>query len=94
MGYVKGRSVPSLVAGLAFGSIFGGCAYMINHENEKAGFRTGLHTSALLAGVMGARFIKTRAPIPGALAALSLASSAYHGKKYIEWAEADIEDGA
>ena len=93
MGYVKGRSVPSLAAGLIFGGIFAASGYMINNGREVAGFRTGLHTSALLAGVMGARFIKSRKVMPaGALAALSLISSGYHGKKYVEWAEVELED--
>ena len=92
MGYVKGRSVPSLTAGLIFGGIFVASGYMINSGREVAGFRTGLHTSALLAGVMGARFIKHRKVMPaGALAALSLLSSGYHGKKYVEWAEVELE---
>lgn len=53
-GYLKAGSKPSLIAGLAFGTLLGVGTYMtsVNPDN----FYLTLGTSTVLAGVMGKRF--------------------------------------
>jgi len=93
-GYVKGKSVPSLAAGLFFGGVFAGAGYLINNGRELDGFKTGLYSSALLSGMMGARFLKNRKFMPaGMLATVGLASCGYHGKKSVEWGLVESDEG-
>ncbi|XP_060607991.1 transmembrane protein 14C-like [Ruditapes philippinarum] len=62
MGYVKSASLPSLAAGLTFGSLAAVGAYQTS-QNRKD-IRLSLGTSATLMCVMGFRFIKTRQFMP------------------------------
>uniref|UniRef100_A0AAZ3P2F4 Transmembrane protein 14C n=3 Tax=Oncorhynchus tshawytscha TaxID=74940 RepID=A0AAZ3P2F4_ONCTS len=71
MGYVKARSVPSLAAGLLFGSLAGVGAYQISQDPTN--IWVSLVTSGALAGVMGKRFYGSRKMMPaGMMAAASL----------------------
>lgn len=71
-GYVKAASIPSLVAGIAFGGVLTGGAYMTSQDPPQPMLQLG--TSAGLAGIMGTRFIKTKKIMPaGMIAVLSLA---------------------
>lgn len=47
MGYVRGKSIPSLVAGLTFGTLYGLSAKLIN-ENKEWGVELATATSGLL----------------------------------------------
>lgn len=68
MGFVKKRSVPSLAAGLVFGSLACAGAY---HATQNPGKPyVGAGVSALLTGVMGARSVKSGQMIPGGVIAL------------------------
>jgi len=68
MGYVKKRSVPSLVAGLTFGGLAAAGAYHASANPDTP--YVGAGVSAVLGGVMGARAAKSGALMPGGLIAL------------------------
>jgi len=68
IGYLKAGSIPSLVAGLSFGSVLGVGAYMtsVNPENYYLSFGT----SAVLGSFMGYRFINSGKFMPSGLITL------------------------
>ncbi|XP_029313111.1 transmembrane protein 14C [Cottoperca gobio] len=67
IGYVKAGSVPSLAAGLLFGSLAGFGAYQIS--NDPKNVWVSLVTSGALTGVMGKRFYGSRKFMPAGLVA-------------------------
>ncbi|XP_042254734.1 transmembrane protein 14C isoform X2 [Thunnus albacares] len=67
MGYVKAGSVPSLAAGLLFGSMAGFGAYQISNDPNNVWVSLG--TSSALAAVMGKRFYGSRKFMPAGLMA-------------------------
>eukprot|EP00842_Homolaphlyctis_polyrhiza_P006994 jgi/Hompol1/884/HPOL_004018-RA len=80
MGYVKGRSVPSLVAGLTFGALYGGAGYLIAN-NKDYGIELASAASALLALSMVPRAIRTRGNVPVGLAIIGVLTSGYYFRK-------------
>jgi len=84
-GYLKAKSVPSLLAGLIVGSLYAYSSYVITEGNPATGFLIGAGTSTILFMAMGARFIKTKKPMPAGVAALGLAVGLYNAKKWSEW---------
>ena len=86
IGFAKRRSVPSLVAGLAFGAGFAAAGMMISDGKEFQGHATAATLGTVLAGAMGSRALKTGKMMPaGAVAAIGAAALAYHGKKAMDW---------
>jgi uncharacterized membrane protein (UPF0136 family) len=83
IGYIKGKSVPSLVAGLTFGTLYATSAYLIS-KNKNYGVELALLSSVLLSGAMVPRALNTRKPVPLLLGFLGVLSLAYYGKKYID----------
>ncbi|KAI8149306.1 transmembrane proteins 14C-domain-containing protein [Fennellomyces sp. T-0311] len=85
-GYARTRSVPSLVAGLAVGSMYGFAGYLIK-ENKDYGHETAVAASTVLAGAMLPRAFKSgfKKPVPVAMSAISLVAGAYYVKKVIEY---------
>ncbi|XP_023661885.1 transmembrane protein 14C isoform X2 [Paramormyrops kingsleyae] len=70
-GYVKAGSVPSLAAGLLFGSLAGVGAYQMSCD--PGNIWLSLATSGTLSGIMGTRFLKSRKFMPaGLIAGVSL----------------------
>uniref|UniRef100_A0A0A9XZA0 Transmembrane protein 14C n=1 Tax=Lygus hesperus TaxID=30085 RepID=A0A0A9XZA0_LYGHE len=70
MGYVQAKSIPSLAAGLLFGSVIGFGAYQVSAHNK---VYVSLATSAALGGMMGYRFYGSGKIMPaGFIAAMSL----------------------
>lgn len=67
IGYVKAGSVPSLAAGLLFGSVAGFGAYQIS--NDPKNIWVSLATSGALTGIMGKRFYSSRKFMPAGLMA-------------------------
>ncbi|XP_030064947.1 transmembrane protein 14C-like [Microcaecilia unicolor] len=67
VGYVKAGSVPSLAAGLLFGSLAGLGAYQISHDPKNMWL--SLIASGTLAGVMGLRFYNSGKFMPAGLIA-------------------------
>ncbi|XP_058791696.1 transmembrane protein 14C [Phymastichus coffea] len=67
MGYVKSHSIPSLGAGLLFGSILGYGAFLSSQNEQNYGVILG--SSAALGGLMGYRFYNTGKVMPAGLIA-------------------------
>ncbi|XP_054274926.1 transmembrane protein 14C-like [Macrosteles quadrilineatus] len=65
IGYVKAGSIPSLGAGLLFGSVLGFGAYQTSQNPNN--YYTLLGTSTVLGGVMGARFYNSGRFMPAGL---------------------------
>ncbi|XP_078047885.1 transmembrane protein 14C [Augochlora pura] len=72
LGYVKSSSIPSLGAGLLFGSILGYGAYQTSADPTNVGVLLGASTT--LGGIMGYRFYNTGKIMPaGVITLLSAA---------------------
>ncbi|XP_009448766.1 transmembrane protein 14C isoform X1 [Pan paniscus] len=67
IGYVKAGSVPSLAAGLLFGSLAGLGAYQLSQDPRNVW--VFLATSGTLAGIMGMRFYHSGKFMPAGLIA-------------------------
>lgn len=65
LGYVKAKSIPSLGAGLLFGSALTYGTYQMSQDRSNVGVFLG--TSAVLAGVMGYRYYNTGKIMPAGL---------------------------
>ncbi|AHY79068.1 AQG_2a_G0030810.mRNA.1.CDS.1 [Saccharomyces cerevisiae] len=86
MGYYRKGSIPSLVSGLVFGSVYGIAGYLL-HMNRDGGLEMALGASTLLLGAgvirgMPSRFTK---PVPVVLTALGGLGSYYYYNKYKEF---------
>ena len=74
MGYMKKKSVPSLIAGGALGALYAASFSFLNRSSNPAseaqyvGLVTGLSASAALFLAMLVRFLKTSKLMPGGLA--------------------------
>lgn len=85
-GYVKAKSVPSLVAGLTFSGLFGLSGYLISHGHPERGHQIATVSGLVLTAATGPRAIRNKKLVPGGvLAAVGLTSMAYNGKKAYEW---------
>ncbi|CAG9570724.1 unnamed protein product [Danaus chrysippus] len=70
MGYAKAGSIPSLGAGIIFGSILGIGAYQLSQDPSNYSLMLG--TTASLGGLMGYRYYNSRKFMPaGLMAAMS-----------------------
>ncbi len=89
-GFVKGKSVPSLVAGVSLGGLYGAAGVLINRGDCKEGHTLAAVTSALVLGVMGPRFVRTKKLMPaGLLTATASGSFAYDVFKAQQWYAAE-----
>ena len=85
-GYAKSKSKPSLIAGIAFASLFCASGMLIQNGNDFKGHGLAAISSIALTGSMGARAMRSRKLFPaGGIALAGLASSAYQVKKVTEW---------
>eukprot|EP00462_Mataza_sp_D1_P022041 CAMPEP_0175127158 /NCGR_PEP_ID=MMETSP0087-20121206/4243_1 /TAXON_ID=136419 /ORGANISM="Unknown Unknown, Strain D1" /LENGTH=106 /DNA_ID=CAMNT_0016409129 /DNA_START=47 /DNA_END=364 /DNA_ORIENTATION=+ len=85
-GYVKAKSIPSLVAGVAIGAAYLASGYTIQNGDDKKGHAMGLATSLVLVGATGPRAMRTKKFIPGGLmATIGTACGVYNAKKTYEW---------
>ncbi|KAI8342954.1 transmembrane proteins 14C-domain-containing protein [Chlamydoabsidia padenii] len=84
-GFARTRSIPSLVAGIGIGGLYGAAGYLIK-ENANGGHEMAVGTSLLLTGAMLPRAIKTKKALPIALAVTSFAAGAYYTKKVVDYA--------
>ncbi|KAJ2775559.1 hypothetical protein IWQ57_000370 [Coemansia nantahalensis] len=83
IGYVKGRSLPSLVAGMGIGAVYWYAGQRIQ-KNQDYGHDLALAASSLLLFAMGPKALRTRAPVPVVMSTLGTASAAYYSKKVYE----------
>ncbi|KAL6937922.1 hypothetical protein ACO0QE_004179 [Hanseniaspora vineae] len=83
MGFLKKKSVPSLVAGLTFAGIYGYAGYLLK-QNADNGIEIALGASALLLATGVKRSLPSRftKPVPLVLSVLGLAGTSYYGLKY------------
>ena len=91
-GFVKSKSTPSLVAGLGFAAVYAGAGALIGCGDCKEGHALSAVASLALVGVMGPKFLKTRAVFPpGILTALAVPAAIYDGYKADQWRRAEAE---
>ncbi|OZJ01640.1 hypothetical protein BZG36_05294 [Bifiguratus adelaidae] len=83
-GYARTRSTPSLIAGLGVGALYGTAGYLIK-ENREYGHETAVAASAILAGSMVPRAVRTRKPIPIILSVGATLAGAFYVKKIIDY---------
>lgn len=83
-GYIRRGSVPSLVAGLTIGGLYGYSGKLL-HDNADYGIELASAASALL--IIGSlpRAIKTQKAMPVGLTVLGVSALAYYGKKYSDF---------
>ncbi|XP_068215433.1 transmembrane protein 14C isoform X1 [Palaemon carinicauda] len=90
IGYVKAGSVPSLGAGLLFGSVLGYGAYQLSANPSN--YYLTLGTSTVLGGMMGMRYLNSgKFMPPGLIAVLSLAMVARLGARAAGLTSAKVE---
>ncbi|KAJ8608505.1 hypothetical protein CTAYLR_005712 [Chrysophaeum taylorii] len=86
MGWVRAKSMPSLLGGVGTASLMTGSGLLIQGGNDLEGHALGAATSTALAGVMSYRLMLSRKMFPaGIIAVIAAASMAYHGKKVNDW---------
>lgn len=85
MGYVKAKSVPSLIAGLSFGALLGMGSYLeATHDNYWLTFAG----SGALGVLMGKRFMNSKKFMPaGFVASMSLAMLIRYSVRTIQVAQ-------
>ncbi|KAJ2802141.1 hypothetical protein FBU31_000293 [Coemansia sp. 'formosensis'] len=83
IGYAKGRSVPSLVAGASIGALYFYAGQRIKN-NEDYGHELAFAASSLLLFAMGPKALRTRAPVPTTMSVLGTGAAAYYAKKTYE----------
>ncbi|PHH75363.1 hypothetical protein CDD82_4474 [Ophiocordyceps australis] len=81
MGYVKTRSVPSLVAGSAVGMLYGIGGYRLQNR-QPYGIELSLLASIVLGGSSVPRAIRLRKPVPVLLSVLSAFGILTFGNAY------------
>lgn len=82
MGYISKRSVPSLVAGLTVGALYGLGGYRIQNR-QPYGVELALLASIVLAGSSIPRAIRTPRPIPVGLSVIAAFGLYNFGLAYI-----------
>ena len=87
-GYIKAKSMPSLIAGFGLGALYAGSGVLINKGQSANGHAFAIIPSVLLLGAMGQKAIKSGGkPMPTTLAVVGALATIYNGKKYLEWRE-------
>ncbi|UZJ52631.1 hypothetical protein CBS101457_001951 [Exobasidium rhododendri] len=82
MGFARTKSVPSLVAGLTVGALYGYGGYRIQ-EGQSYGYEICAAASAVLLASSVPRVRK--GPVPAALTATSTAALGYYGKQVYDY---------
>ena len=87
-GYMKAKSMPSLIAGCGLGALYAGSAILINRGQSATGHASAVVPSLVLMGAMGAKAVKSGGkPMPTTLAVIGGLAAIYNAKKYNDWRE-------
>jgi uncharacterized membrane protein (UPF0136 family) len=70
--YQQVRSMPSLMAGLGMGLLYGCSGYLIANRQFLEGYQLSFLTSLILAGLMAPKAYRTRAPVPMSMAGVGI----------------------
>eukprot|EP00457_Paulinella_chromatophora_P023901 gb/GEZN01027555.1/.p2 GENE.gb/GEZN01027555.1/~~gb/GEZN01027555.1/.p2 ORF type:complete len:126 (-),score=15.23 gb/GEZN01027555.1/:67-444(-) len=93
IGYVKAKSLPSLLGGLTIGAAYAVSGYLIQSGESQQGHLVGSAASAAVIGIFGKSAIKSgQLGRPALFAGLGAGSLAYHGAKAYEWSDFGKED--
>ena len=85
-GYVKAKSMPSLIAGFGLSALYAGSGVLINNGSCANGHFLAFLTSVGLVGEMGSKAIKYRGkPIPTALSVVGALAAYCNFKDYKFW---------
>ncbi|EMR11365.1 hypothetical protein PNEG_00392 [Pneumocystis murina B123] len=80
-GYIRKRSIPSLVAGTAIGTMYG-CSSILLHYRLSPGYQLALFTSSLLTTTSIIRLYKSGIkPLPTILGLVGILTTGYYSKK-------------
>lgn len=82
VGFLRAKSLPSLVAGSSFGLLYCLSAYLIQ-KNGNYGFELATATSTILALSM-ARKAASLKPVPLLLVGIGVSNGIYYGSKVME----------
>lgn len=86
IGYFRKGSVPSLVAGLTLGALYGYSGYLLkNNADWGLELALGCSSTLLVAGIGRAIPTRFRKPVPLMLVVLGGLSTVYYTKKYNEF---------
>ena len=85
MGFLKKKSVPSLIAGSTLGIGFLYAGYILQHGQMTKGHGIAISLSTLTSFGMGIRALKTKAKVPVMVSCIGIISTAYHTQKFFEW---------
>jgi len=83
IGYARTGSVPSIVAGLTVGALYGLGAFRIR-SRQPYGSELAILASVVLAGSSIPRAIKTGKPLPAGLGVLAVTGLIVYGLPYVQ----------
>eukprot|EP01088_Endostelium_zonatum_P009493 TRINITY_DN22730_c0_g1_i1.p1 TRINITY_DN22730_c0_g1~~TRINITY_DN22730_c0_g1_i1.p1 ORF type:complete len:209 (+),score=82.91 TRINITY_DN22730_c0_g1_i1:123-749(+) len=84
LGFKRAGSIKSLISGAGVGTLYGLSGWLIQDDQARKGHIGGLVTSALLAGSMAPKFLKTLTIFPaGTFTALGVFGLFYHARRVI-----------
>lgn len=85
VGYLKTKSISSLMAGVTLGAGFGFAGYLLQKGEMTNGHGVALLVSSITMGAMGVRAVRTMKPLPVSIASLGAVSAAYHAHRFNDW---------
>lgn len=86
IGFMRARSMTSLIGGLGSSALMLGSAFLIQNGDDLNGHALGCATSTSVAAGMGYRAMAAKkGRSAGLIALVAAASAAYHGKKVNDW---------
>mmetsp|Transcript_6646 Transcript_6646/g.20120 ORF Transcript_6646/g.20120 Transcript_6646/m.20120 type:complete len:109 (-) Transcript_6646:1641-1967(-) len=86
-GYIRARSLPSIMSSVPIGLGFLASGYAIDNGKEYEGHLGAFICSGIMVAALAPRAVRTRKLFPGGvLSLLALASAVYEGEKTSQWA--------
>ncbi|KAG9040967.1 hypothetical protein FS837_012902 [Tulasnella sp. UAMH 9824] len=80
IGFARTGSVPSVIAGLSIGALYGRSADLILHGDPNVGIQGALAASVFLCVSSVPRALAKRKPVPAILAVAGTVAATYYGK--------------